>query len=150
MTQSIDMPELDAAAGTPGRLLPRFIARVIDGIVVSILAVLLGWGMGSYGFDWLLAGAGGVYAYFVLFDALVGGTPGKMLLGMRVVGPDGGNPSIGQAALRELFVLVGSIPFIGGLIALVIWIWFAVLIKNSPLGQGPHDRLASGTRVVRG
>lgn len=135
---------------SPGRLVPRFIARIIDGFLVSILAYVLGKGMGSYGFDWLIAGALGVYGYFVLFDALVGSTPGKMLLGMRVVGPAGGNPTIPQALLREAFVLVGSIPFIGPLIALVVWIWFAVQIKNSPTGQGPHDRLAGGTRVERG
>lgn len=135
---------------TAGKLLPRFVARLIDGILVSLLTLALGWGMGSYGIAWLVSGATGVYLYFVLFDALIGSTPGKMLLGMRVIGPNGGNPSIGQALLREAFVLVGAIPYLGGLLALVIWIWFAVRIKNSPTGQGPHDELAGGTRVVRG
>lgn len=147
MTQATSpIAELEQAAG---KLLPRFAARIIDGILVSILTVALGWGMGSYGIAWLVSGATGVYLYFVLFDALVGSTPGKMLLGLRVIGPAGGNPSFVQALLREAFVLVGAIPYLGGLIALAIWIWFAVRIRNSPTGQGPHDELAGGTRVVR-
>jgi uncharacterized RDD family membrane protein YckC len=40
--------------------------------------------------------------YSVVLTALNGQTLGKMLLGIRVVGPDGGPPGWGRALLREL------------------------------------------------
>ncbi|WP_437949867.1 RDD family protein [Sorangium sp. So ce296] len=69
--------------------------------------------------------------------------------GLRVVGPDGGRPSLNQALVREAFTLVGSIPIVGPLLALAAWVWIDMTIRSSPLRQGKHDLLAGGTRVVR-
>jgi len=110
------------------------------------------WGLGlviGFGFDWLVVGAAIVLAYFVMFDALAGTTPGKFALGLRVTGPDGGHPSLVQALIRESFTVVGAIPFVGPLLALGAWVWIAATIRSSPLRQGKHDLLAGGTRVVR-
>ncbi|HEX8537960.1 MAG TPA: RDD family protein, partial [Cystobacter sp.] len=103
----------------------------------------------GFGFDWLLLGAAIVLAYFCLLDTLVGATPGKFALGLRVIGPDGGRPSPRQALIREAFTVVGSIPFIGPLLALAAWTVIALTIRSSPLRQGKHDLLAGGTRVIR-
>ena len=132
----------------PPTLLTRAAARVIDVIVVAGLNLALGQVIG-FGVDWLVLGAGLILGYFVAGDALFGATLGKRALGLRVVSAEGQRPSAAQALRRELFVLVGAVPFIGPIVALGIWVWMIVAIRSSPLAQGPHDTFAGGTRVVR-
>ena len=43
-----------------------------------------------------------VLAYYLIFEALAAATPGKLVLGLRVVGSDGARPSIGAIVLRTL------------------------------------------------
>lgn len=72
----------------PGDLLPRFFARLIDGIIVGVLAFFGAFSIGSMS-DIMVTGlfSGlGMFLYFVLFEITVGATPGKMLLGLRVRG----------------------------------------------------------------
>lgn len=132
----------------PGELGPRVMARAIDIVVLVAVDVGLGLVMG-FGFDWLFIGATIVLAYFVLQDSLAGATLGKRALGLQIVAPGGGRPSLRQALIREAFTVVGSIPFVGPLLALGAWVWIAMGIRSSPLRQGPHDLLAGGTRVVQ-
>ncbi len=134
--------------GAPGELLPRLGARLIDGILVALIGAPLGF-MLNFGTVWLLLQAALVFGYFVLLDTYYGTTLGKQLLGMKVVGPGGGTVTIEQAATREAFTLLGSIPFLGPLLALAAWIIIAVTINSSPSKQGKHDELAGGTQVVR-
>ena len=47
-----------------------------------------------------------------------------------------------------LVAALGAVPFAGPILALAAWIWIVLAIRSSPLGQGPHDHLAGGTRVV--
>jgi len=61
--------------------------------------------------DWLAIGTVIVLVYFAGLDALFGATLGKASLGLRVVGPDGGPPTLRQALVREAFTVVGSAPF---------------------------------------
>ena len=122
----------------------RAAARGIDVLVVTAGVLALGAGMG-FGFDWLVIGAALILGYFVVLDVFAA-TLGKLALGLRVVGPDGGRPTLVQALAREAFVLVGAVPFVGPLLALAAWIWIAVGLRAT--GQGFHDRLG-GTRVVR-
>ena len=126
----------------------RLAARAIDVVVVTVAAGALGGVMG-FGFDWLMLGAALIFGYFVVADAWLGATLGKRLLGLRVRGPDGGRPTFAQAAAREAFTVLGAVPFAGPLLALAAWLWIAVAIWKSDAGQGPHDRVAGGTRVVR-
>lgn len=49
---------------------------------------------------------------------MAGATPGKLALGLRVIGPDGGRPTPRQALIREAFTVLGAIPFAGPLLAL--------------------------------
>ena len=77
-----------AAALVPAEFPVRLLARGLDVLVLAAVDVGLGRLMG-YGFDWLLVGSAVVFFYFSLFDALVGATLGKLVLGLRVLGPDG-------------------------------------------------------------
>ena len=133
----------------PAELTPRLAARAIDVFVLVCVDVGIGRLMG-FGFDWLALGTAIVLVYFAGLDALFGATLGKAALGLRVVGPEGGPPTLRQAVLREAFTVVGSVPFFGGLLFLGAWIWIGRSIQQSDVRQGDHDRLAGGTRVVRG
>jgi uncharacterized RDD family membrane protein YckC len=132
----------------PANLAPRIAARSIDVFVLVCVDVGLGKLMG-FGFDWLAVGTVIVLVYFAGLDALFGATLGKASLGLRVVGPDGGPPTLRQALVREAFTVVGSAPFIGGVLALGAWIWIGHSIRQSDTRQGRHDVLAGGTRVLR-
>jgi uncharacterized RDD family membrane protein YckC len=162
-------------AGQPADLLMRFLARLIDGILVGIVVQIVDrillqgiFGMNAatgYGFS-----LGDVYAYsaisgvigavlylgyFVLMESRNGQTVGKMLLKLRTEGPDGNPPTTGEAFKRNFWVGLGAlaiIPFggvLGGLAELVIVIVIAVTISQSPIKEGWHDRLAGGTRVLK-
>ena len=80
-----------------------------------------------------------LYLYHIIFIAALGRTPGKMLLGLRVVDGQGGKPNFGQVLLRELIgkTIAAAPVFLGLLWAL----W-------DQEKRGWHDRIG-GTRVVR-
>ena len=117
-------------------------------MVLALGEVALGRVMG-FGFDWLAVCTVLVLAYFAGLDVLFGATLGKAALGLRVVSPDGGSPTLRQALTRESFTVLGSIPFIGVPVAIAAWVWIGRSLRAHELRQGKHDLLAGGTRVVR-
>jgi len=160
-------------AGQPGDLGIRFVARLIDFVLLGIVNFLLvgllvvGSLMDENANAFLTfddyAGAA-VYSilttlitwgYFAVMESRNGQTVGKMLLKLRTQGPDGAPPTLEQAFKRNAFVaigLLGIIPFLGfiaGLASLVAYVMVAVTINNSPTRQGWHDNFAGGTQVVR-
>lgn len=158
-------PGATTGAAQPADLGTRFLAKLIDWVLIVIVMVpigivlaLIGLGMGAgmgFGFD-----VGGlvssvitsaiVLAYFALMEANKGQTVGKMLLKLQVRGPSGGPPSTEQAIKRNAYVLLPIIPFLGGLAYLVAVIAIAVTINgNSQTGQGWHDQFAGTTQVVK-
>lgn len=76
--------------------------------------------------------------YFVLFWATTGQTPGKMALGIKVIGTDGMPVNWGKAILRYIGYIISSLVLMLG------FIWIAFDGKR----QGWHDKIAS-TYVVR-
>ena len=77
-----------------------------------------------------------VAAYFVVFWRAIGRTPGKWLMGVKVVLEGGGRITVRQALIRLLGYLLSSLPFYLGFLG--------------NLGQerrGWHDRIA-GTEVI--
>ncbi|PCC72605.1 Uncharacterized membrane protein YckC, RDD family [Nannocystis exedens] len=137
-----------AHSPTPAEFPVRLLARGLDVLVLAAVDIGLGQVMG-YGFDWLLVGSTFVFLYFSLLDTWAGATVGKLALGLRVLGPDGGRPTLRQSLRREAFTLIGSIPLVGPLLALAAWVVIARTIRSSPLRQGNHDAFAGGTRVVQ-
>jgi uncharacterized RDD family membrane protein YckC len=137
----------------PGGLGARFFARLIDGILVNIVAFLLSMFLFDQDYWWLVTGLfSGVlmFGYFVLFEVTYGSSPGKRLLGLAVRGPGGApKPDVRQAAIRNSFTLLAVIPYIGGLLAFIAYVVIAVTISTSPTKQGKHDELAGGTEVVK-
>jgi uncharacterized RDD family membrane protein YckC len=135
-----------------GGLLTRFLARLIDGIIVGIVgfALVLAVGVQS---NILVTGIfTGVltFVYFVAFEVSQGWTPGKKLLGLSVRGPGGAaKPDLAQSAIRNSFTLLPVVPFVGGLLGVIAIVVIAVTISSSPTKQGKHDELAGGTQVVK-
>ena len=74
--------------------------------------------------------------YNIVFWWLKGQTPGKWLLGLRVVALGGGKVGLARAAVRFVGYLLSAVPFYLGF----LWIL-------GPERRGFHDRLA-GTEVV--
>lgn len=73
-----------------------------------------------------------VISYFVGFWSLTGRTPGKWVLGLRVIGSDGEPPRLGRSFIR-LFGYVVS--------ALALWVGYLwVLVDNDR--QAWHDHMA--------
>ncbi|MBX3059983.1 MAG: RDD family protein [Anaerolineae bacterium] len=70
--------------------------------------------------------------YFIFFWMLVGQTPGKMLMGVRVVSVDARPLSFGQAIKRLLGYYLSMLPFFIG--------FFWILVSDSR--QGWHDKIA--------
>ena len=77
-------------------------------------------------------------AYFVGFWVWRGQTPGKMLLGIKLIREDGSDVTIGVALLRYLgYIVSGAIILIG-------FIWIAFDSRK----QGFHDRMAETYVVI--
>ena len=105
--------------------------------VLSILAdrqLLFGWDTVPLG---VLSGIGVVvhtlisFGYDIAFWTLAGQTPGKQLVGVRVVRTDGRRIEFGRAVVRRLGYILSSLLYLG-------FLW--ILFDNRR--QGWHDKLA--------
>jgi uncharacterized RDD family membrane protein YckC len=156
--------------------MPRFLARLIDYIILAIVNVVLvavvvigaimGDTAGFGGFGATNTAAGAVSSilaailyvgYFAVMESSRGQTVGKMVMSIAVQGPDGGRPTFAEAVKRNAWAglgILGIVPVIGGVIGgllqLAAVIYIAVTINgNITTRQGWHDQFAGGTRVVR-
>lgn len=137
----------------------RLAAYLIDSIVLSIIPMMFA-PMWSFGFggvwnlnemfdapDWLfiplvaignfvsfLVGAG----FFIIFWKLLGQTPGKMVMGVKVIRTDGSALNWSNSILRYVGYMVS------GLVLCLGFIWIAFDERK----QGWHDKMAD-TYVVK-
>jgi uncharacterized RDD family membrane protein YckC len=136
----------------------RLGARLIDALILLIptliITVPIGGGFfigsGNRSGASFIAGLLGTllqFAYFVFMESTRGATVGKQACGLQV-GAAQEALSMETAAKRNAWVLLGIVPFVGGLIELVVVIVIAVTISSDALGQGVHDKWA-GLRVSR-
>lgn len=137
----------------PGGLARRFLARLLDGVLVNIVALLLAIFVFDRDYWFLTTGLfSGVlmFGYFVLLESTNGATFGKRVLGLTVRGPGGAHhPDIRQSAVRNAFTLLAVIPYLGSLLAFAAYVVIAVTINGNPTKQGKHDEWAGGTQVVK-
>ena len=136
----------------------RFVARIIDsvilGIVFSIVSIplgaLLGISVTSIGDPtrqttalmglvglYLVLSIGLNFAYEVYFVSTRGGTPGKLVLGLKIVHPDGSMLTAGQATGRFFAYLLNSFTFFIGFI----------IAGFDDQKRALHDRICN-TRVI--
>ena len=163
--------------GLPADLLNRFLARLIDyvllavvnGVLVSVLVVGTIMGSSSGGFGMGVGGSFLVNAvtsvlsaaltlgYFAFMESSRGQTIGKMLLKLETRGPGGGRPTLEQAIKRNAFTaigVIGLIPILGWILSPVLSVLAVVMIavtinNNTGTRQGWHDQFAGGTSVIK-
>lgn len=100
-------------------------------------------GAASFAGSWFMTAYWGAVVvvnalYFTFFVGVKGQTPGKMILGLKVVPADNGIMTFGTAFLRWVGYIVSSLFFYLG------FFWIAFDFRK----QGWHDKIA-GTLVVR-
>jgi uncharacterized RDD family membrane protein YckC len=152
------------AVGQPGSLVDRFVARLIDGVIVGVAGAILNVVLGFISNSWLLTGfisavatAALYLAYFAYLESNRGQTIGKQVMKLKVVGPDHiSNPTLEQAARRNIFTafgVAGVVPIIGGVLGalagLAAAIVIAVNINSDPQRQHLFDKFAGGTQVLK-
>jgi uncharacterized RDD family membrane protein YckC len=132
----------------------RFVALLIDGAVFFVLgfviALMSGGTSSASTVGTQTAGfhlAGGSFlvwclislAYYISCETLLGGTLGKLALGLRVVDEEGGQIKWGASVVRNLLRIVDGLFF---------YLIGAVAVWSSPARQRLGDR-AAHTYVVR-
>ncbi|MCU7729330.1 RDD family protein [Actinoplanes sp. KI2] len=152
------------AVGQPGNLADRFVARLIDGLLVGVVGVVLSIMIGYISPSWIITGfitsvllAVLYLGYFAYFESSRGQTIGKQLMKLRVFGPDRvSNPTLEQAIRRNIYMgfrIAGIIPILGGFLSgvagLAAAILIAVNINNDPQRQHWFDKFAGGTQVIK-
>ncbi len=165
-------PPPPPAGRRPGELLDRFLARLIDSVLLFVVAlvILVPLVIGLFGLDAAGFGMGGSFAsglvtallstvinlgYFGLMESTRGQTVGKMLMKLHVVGAGGGNPTLEEAVKRNIWMglpILGIIPVLGSLVGsvlqLVAVIMIAVQINSDPERKPWTDKFA-GTQVIK-
>jgi uncharacterized RDD family membrane protein YckC len=152
-------------AGQTADLGIRIGARLIDAVILMIVqfAIIVpiiigamfsdvsgfgfGWSIGTLVMQILVAVL--YIGYFAFLESSRGQTVGKMLLKLKTVGPDGGNPTMEQAIKRNAWLALSIVPIIGGLLQLAAIIYIMVTINSDPANRGWHDQFAGGTSVIR-
>ena len=114
----------------------RFIALFIDGIILGIITGLLFWG--GRGAGEVASFVVGVAYQWYFLTQRDGQTPGKSMMGIRVVKVNGEPLQAADVIVRYIGYYINSIVFMLG------WIWALIDADH----QGWHDKLA-GTYVVR-
>lgn len=114
----------------------RFVAWIIDGIILGAVSGMLIAIIGTQQTANLLGFIGFIYA--IGFWTWRGQTPGKMAMGVKIIKTDGSPIDIGRALLRYLGYLVSAI---------IICIGYLMIAWDSKK-QGLHDKIA-GTYVVK-
>ncbi len=148
------------------RVLARFLDSLIVGLVFGLVfaAIVLSdgdtagfagiGGDASFGKVWLLGllGAAAGFVWDAVCTKMFGGTPMKLAFGMKVVRADNGGAvewshAITRWAIPGALALV-PIPFLPGLVNIVILIVSLVFIFTKPLRQAVWDQFAK-TLVVQ-
>ncbi|MCR4852501.1 MAG: RDD family protein [Prevotella sp.] len=135
-------------AQTPASIWERIVARIIDYVIVFIY--LIGYFYLLANLDYSFSSNMEIVFGFILFLPVLlydflwetfnnGRSPGKFLLGMRVVKADGSMPGMGAYLMRWLFSLVEG-PMMGGIGLL------PMLLSEQTQRFGD---LAAGTMVIK-
>jgi uncharacterized RDD family membrane protein YckC len=150
------MPGPGAGVGQPGNLLDRFLAKLIDYIIVGIVVGIIQFIFQAAVGYWAGLFIGGVVGavlftgYFAYMESNRGQTIGKQVMKLKVVGPDGhSNPTMNDALKRNIYNAFGIVPCLGGIAQLISVILIAVNINSDPQGQHWFDKFAGGTRVLK-
>ena len=140
MMESQDFNNPTSFSNVPAGFWIRFVAAIIDSIIVGVGYGILMFAMIAIemyalamilGFIWAL----GYHIYFPSSDMMA--TPGKALLGLKITDESGNKIGVGKAILRYIGYIIS---------ALVLYIGF-IIVGFTENKRGLHDMVAS-TRVT--
>ncbi|MBU1202082.1 MAG: RDD family protein [Nanoarchaeota archaeon] len=118
----------------------RFVASMLDGIIIGLPAFLLQMGLifvvGMPSLIYLVSLASVILVIYL--DGIKGGTPGKLILGIRIVNEKGEYIGIPMAILR----------YIGKILSAIILGIGYLMIAWDGKKRGLHDKIAK-TYVVK-
>lgn len=135
----------------------RFIAYLIDGVIIGIPSTIIMFSVGAFSIGAMFSESPGAFVagsavYYVgMLGLMVGtiayyigmecskyqGTVGKKLLGLKVVDEEGKQITLGKSTIRYFSKILSSILYIG-----------YIMIGITEKKQGLHDMIAR-TYVVR-
>jgi uncharacterized RDD family membrane protein YckC len=149
-----ETPQGAVAGARPGGLGSRLLARIIDGILFAIVDGIFALITGN---NRVLTGVvGGVLyvAYYTYMESTRGHTFGKQIMGLRVLGPTGANPTTEEAFRRNAWAalsILSGIFLLGALASLVEFIAIiaiAVTISQDNVARrGWHDKFGNTTVI---
>jgi uncharacterized RDD family membrane protein YckC len=137
-------------------VIPRFLAALIDMVLYFIFTAVLASkfgttstmaGDGNIGFNYNMNGWPAFFAslvalaYLLLLEGYLGGTIGKLLLGIRIVNAAGRAPGLSAALVRNFMRIVDFLPF--------FYILGIVMVATSKQKQRFGDRVAGSYVVSR-
>ncbi|MEO0494814.1 MAG: RDD family protein [Actinomycetota bacterium] len=146
------------------KALVRVFASIIDGIIAVIVVIPFMLDYLRDVFDDVDAGGDGssvpipgelivvgiaLSIVFFLMVAYLGGTPGKLVLGLRITHDDGRRtpPGLAKAFLRSIPAFLAALPAVGQLISLLVPLISLFTVITDDERRSVYDRIA-GTRVV--
>jgi uncharacterized RDD family membrane protein YckC len=141
------LPEMDASGLAIASIGSRFVAAIIDGIVLTVMQSLIMFGLvgAMVAADSPVAAlvAMPIYmlftaAYYIVLVGWKGATLGKMAMRIKIVTPTGGDVGYLRAFIRYLGTFVSSIILMIGYI----------MAFSDEQNRALHDRMA-GTLVVQ-
>lgn len=125
----------------------RFVAILVDGVVALLWLLPLGDIDTTSGVRYSIVGGPLLLAvvlwiaYDTAFETILGATPGKLLLRIRVVKADGSRVDLAAALTRSVMRLVDAFPYV------VPYLVAAVSVWSTPSRLRVGDRVA-GTVVI--
>ena len=135
--------------GKGAELLPRFIARLIDSVVLGVVLMNVIFPL-IYSSVLRSAITAALYiGYFAFLESTRGQTLGKMVMKLKTVWSNGQSPSFDVAVKRNAFYALDIIPVVGWLAQLAATLYIAYTINDSDTNTGWHDVFAGGTKVVK-
>ena len=142
------------AGAQPAGLGSRFLARLIDGLLVAVVQIIF-IAVTNNVVGGIIGGI--IYlGYYVYMESSQGHTFGKQWLKMRVLGPTGANPTMEEALRRNAWAglsILSAIPILGiltGLAELAAVIAIAVTVNRDALKRGLHDKVANTSVIKEG
>lgn len=91
---------------------------------------------------WAIISIGALIALAIVLEGITGWTPGKLVLGVRVVGRDGQAPGLGRAAVRLVGWVADGIPWF------ILWGLAGFVTSLSSKGNRRVGDMMAGTYVV--
>lgn len=130
-------PAPHPGGGQPATLGPRFLARLIDGVLFFVVSLVIGAIIGAIlistdssvvNLDTGEVDQSGTFAaslvsnllstaivlaYYAFLESSRGQTVGKMVMKLKVVTPEGGNPTLVQALKRNIWLAASILSVLG-------------------------------------